>query len=98
MLLIAMIGLAAALVLVVGVLRAQPATSGISATNTAPQADQSHMSYPATRRAILALTKAKEEIQAADNDFQGHRQETVEAIDRMTASFQYLLQDVPDRH
>ncbi len=58
-------------------------------------ADETHMAYPATHQLIVRLAKAKNEIAAADNDFSGQRDATVEQIDNMIMSLNFLLQDAP---
>ena len=48
--------------------------------------------HPAIRGAIMALERAKAEMQAANHDFGGHREEALTACDNAIAQLKLALQ------
>ncbi|HTC93394.1 MAG TPA: hypothetical protein VK699_08080 [Terriglobales bacterium] len=71
-----------AVVLMVGLMSLTPVT--LKAQGDEGKQEERHEGrerHPSIRAAIRALEKAKSDLQHADHDFGGHREEAVEAID-----------------
>lgn len=68
-------------------------------TPGAPAHGQGRHFHPAIRAAIRALERAKADMQAASNDFGGHREQAITACDNAIAqlrlALQYANQNVP---
>jgi hypothetical protein len=76
------------------ILSAAPAPKPTAAAATAPQKEdeRGRERHPHIRAAIRELREAKQELQSANHDFGGHKDEAMEACDKAIHQLQQALQ------